>query len=225
MVKVQHRIWPKTGKTMVRIPAGDFLYGERQERRSLPAFWIDRAPVTNADYQRFLAAHPDYPVPFGDEIWARSYNWDRAARTFPAGKSDHPVTLVAWYDAEAYAAWAGGRVPTEEEWEKAARGTDGRRYPWGRWEEGRCNTFEGGCMDTTPVRAFSPDGDSPYGCVDTAGNVWEWTTSKNGKRWIVRGGSFMNEKLYARCAFRDWDLPGSGIRFYGFRLVVTAPEM
>lgn len=213
-------IWEKTGKEMVYVPEGIFLYGEKKEERDLPGFWIDKTPVTNAEYQRFLDTHPDYPVPFSNEAWAQPYNWDRETRTFPAGREQHPVGLVTWYDAEAYAAWAGGRPPSEEEWEKAARGTDGRRYPWGAWEENRCNSAEAGLTTTTPVDAYSPAGDSPYGCVDMVGNVWEWATTRNGLNWIVRGGSFISEKLYVRCTFRDWDLPNSGIRLYGFRIVV-----
>ena len=215
-------IWEKTGKEMVYIPAGKFLFGEMREERELPKFWIDKTPVTNAEYKRFLDANPDHPVPYAKEGWAQLYNWDRQSRTFPSERADHPVVLVTWYDAVAYAEWAGARLPTEEEWEKAARGTDGRKYPWGDWERGRCNTTEACIFTTTPVGQYSPDGDSPYGCVDMAGNVWEWTTTRDAVDWVVRGGSFVNDRLYARCAFRDWDLPDSGLRFYGFRVVISS---
>lgn len=103
-------------------------------------------------------------------------------RTFPAGKADHPVTFVSWHDAKAYCAWAGKRLPTDEEWEKAARGTDGRMFPWGnQFDINKVNSpvrwgqlkVEG---DTTPVGAF-PEGASPYGLHDVSGNVWEWTDS------------------------------------------------
>jgi sulfatase modifying factor 1 len=215
-------IWEKTGKEMMRIPAGQFLFGEEKRERELPEFWIDRTPVTHAEYKRFLEANPGYPVPFATEGWAQPYNWDRQTRSFPPGKANHPVVLVAWYDVEAYAEWAGTRLPTEEEWEKAARGTDGRKYPWGRWERGVCNTYEVGIGTTTPVGQYSPAGDSPYGCVDMAGNVWEWTATQDAGDWVVRGGSFINDRFQARCAFHDWDLPDSGIRLYGFRLVASA---
>ncbi|HNT75918.1 MAG TPA: SUMF1/EgtB/PvdO family nonheme iron enzyme [Anaerolineae bacterium] len=216
-------IWEKTGKEMVRIPAGKFLFGEMKKELELPEFWIDRHPVTNAEYQRFLNANPAYPVPFTTEIWAQAYNWDREARTFPPGADQHPVVLVAQENAADYAAWAGARLPTEREWEKAARGADGRKYPWGAWDENRCNTVEAGIMTTTPVGHYSPAGDSPYGCADMAGNVWEWTATEDDVGWIVRGGSFINDRLYARCAFRDWALPGSGLRLFGFRLAVSLP--
>ncbi|MBN1248494.1 MAG: SUMF1/EgtB/PvdO family nonheme iron enzyme [Anaerolineae bacterium] len=208
-----------TRRDLVEVPAGPFLFGPQKDLRELPAYSIDRMPVTNAAYQQFIDAHSDYPVPYLDRAWATPYNWDKGRRTFPLGLADHPVVHVAWYDAEAYAAWAGGAIPTEQEWEKAARGTDGRRYPWGTWDHGRCNSEEAGVQTTTPVGQYSPHGDSPYGCVDMAGNVWEWATTLDGKRWVLRGGSFVNDRLHARCAFHDWDLPDSGMRFCGLRLV------
>ena len=210
-----------TGKEMVRIPAGPFRFGEAREERDQPEFWIDRTPVTNAEYERFLDANPDHPVPFGDQAWAAPYNWDRQARSFPPGKADHPVTLVTHQDAAAYTRWARTRLPSEEEWEKAARGTDGRRFPWGQWEEDHCNTAEAQLHTTTPVGHYSPEGDSPYGCTDMAGNVWEWTSTKDDVGRVVRGGSCISGRDRARCAFRDWDLPDSGVRLYGFRTVVA----
>jgi len=216
-------LWKKTGKEMVRIPAGKFLYGEQREERELPEFWIDKTLVTNAEYKRFLDANPEHPVPFTEKAWAQPFNWDSQSRTFPEGKADHPVTLVTWQDAAAYAAWAGARLPTEEEWEKAARGIDGRRYPWGTWETDRCNTYKANIYSTTPVGHYSPAGDSPYGCVDMAGNVWEWTATEDDVGRVVRGGSFVNDRFSSRCTFHDWDLPDSGIRLYGFRTVVSHP--
>ncbi len=214
-------IWPKTGKELVQVPAGPFRYGEGLEVRELPTFWIARTPITNAEYKRFLDANATYPLPYSKESWAQPYNWDPETRMFPLGKAEHPVGLVDWYDALAYVEWAGGRVPTEEEWEKAARGDDGRRFPWGKWDVGRCNSLEAGVLATTPVEMYSPTGDSPYGCADMVGNVWEWTTSRNGDEWFVRGGSFLSEHLFVRVTSRDWDLPNSGIRLYGFRFVVS----
>jgi formylglycine-generating enzyme required for sulfatase activity len=214
------RLLAMPGVEMLYVAAGPFKYGPGAAVLDLAGFWIARAPTTCEAYARFLAANPEHPVPTHRETWARPYCWDPVTRTYPSGKAAHPVALIAWYDALAYAEWAGARLPTEQEWEKAARGTDGRRYPWGAWDQDRCNTEEASLMATTPVGYYSPRGDSPYECVDMAGNVWEWTTTQDRRRWVVRGGSFVNDRLHARCAFREWDLPDSGMRFYGFRLAM-----
>jgi hypothetical protein len=215
-------IWRKDGKEMVRVPAGRFLYDWMKEERELREFWIDRTPVTHAEYKRFLDANPKRSVPFRDIGSARPYNWDRKSRSFPQGKADHPVVLVTWHDAAAYAEWAGKRLPTEEEWEKAARGTDGRKYPWGDWVEGRCNTSEADVESTTAVGQYSPDGDSPYGCVDMAGNVWEWTASEHedyhGSR-VLRGGSWLGNRERARCSYRGGFNPDDSGGSIGFRCV------
>jgi len=209
---------PKDGKEMVRVPAGKFLYGDDKREVDLPEFWIDKAPVTNTEYARFVAETGQEPP----KPWK--------GKTPPGKIADHPVTDVSWHHATAYAKWAGGRLPTEEEWEKAARGTDGREYPWGEWTKGCCNSKEAGAGGTTPVGKYSPQGDSPYGCVDMAGNVWEWTTSENelGGR-VLRGGAFFNKGRHVRCAFRFRLIPlihyRSGPdnrgRYVGFRLVAA----
>ena len=223
---LEHKVvvWGPTGSDLVRVPAGTFRYGRPQDWVDLPEFWIGRTSVTNAEYARFLQVHPEYPVPFVKADWARPYNWDAHTRLYPSGLDNHPVTLVSWYDAVAYTEWAGARLPSDKEWEKAARGIDGRAYPWGCWELDRCNTYEAGIGATTPVGAYSPVGDSPYGCVDMAGNVWEWTATHDGLGLVVRGGSFVNERHQAACTFRDWDLPESGLRLYGFRIAVSSLE-
>ena len=128
----------------------------------LDAYAIDRYPVTNAQYKKFIDEKGYTPPPgwHGDQ--------------YPSGKANHPVLYVTWHDAQAYAEWAGKRLPTEAEWEKAARGTDGRLWPWGNdWREGHCNCAENKTDDTTPVGIF-PAGRSPYGVDDMAANVWEW---------------------------------------------------
>jgi formylglycine-generating enzyme required for sulfatase activity len=198
---------PQDGKEMVRIPAGEFLYGGKKEKIKLPEFWIDKTPVTSAEYARFVAATGHEPP----------QHWK--GKTPSKQIADHPVTYVSWQDAAAYAKWAGKRLPTEQEWEKAARGTDGRQYPWGEQQPMRelCN-FGNNEKGTTPVGKYSPQGDSPYGCVDMAGNVWEWTASDYDKsNKVLRGGSWRNDADLVRSASRFWYNPGYRLNNVGFR--------
>lgn len=242
-------IWKIDGKEMVYIPSGEFLMGSSEgvgnetpaHTVRLDAFYIDRYPVTNEEYKRFVDI-TGHPVPCYDVDWvdASDYNWDPETRTPPAGKENHPVVLVSWEDAQAYAAWAGKRLPTEAEWERAARGTDGRRWPWGdEFVKDRCNSKESDVGGTVPVGQYSPDCDSPDGVGDTVGNVWEWTSSlfrpypydaddgresleANGWR-VLRGGSWVNDLDRARCTAR---LDGDFL-FYnnvGFRCAVSVQE-
>ncbi|MBI3089361.1 MAG: SUMF1/EgtB/PvdO family nonheme iron enzyme [Candidatus Tectomicrobia bacterium] len=164
---------------MVDIPAGAFLMGANDgdpgeaplRRVELAAFAIDRTPVTEAAYAAWKPSHP-----------------------IPPGKAEHPVVNVTWEEARAYCRAQGKRLPSEAEWEKAARGTDGRRYPWGEvFDAGRANTPAGPHLGTTPVGAY-PGGASVYGVLDMAGNVWEWTadTLASGSAVILKGGSFFN---------------------------------
>jgi formylglycine-generating enzyme required for sulfatase activity/tRNA A-37 threonylcarbamoyl transferase component Bud32 len=137
-------VWEKDGKQMVRVPAGEFLYGDKKQKKSLPEFWIDKAPVTNAEFARFAEATGRQTTAekegsgyaWTGKEWkeTKGANWRHPGgpQTDIQGKMDHPVVLVSWHDAEAYAKWASKRLPGEEEWEKAARGTDGRKYPLGR---------------------------------------------------------------------------------------------
>jgi formylglycine-generating enzyme required for sulfatase activity len=163
---------------MVRIPAGDFIMGtnERfsdegpQHVEHLADYFIDRYPVTNLQYQKFI-----------EETYRRAPAHFQG-RLHPPGKADHPVVQVSWFDARDYCEWAGKRLPSEIEWEKAARGTDGRPFPWGEhFDVSRANTpvrwsALGRKGDTSPVGAF-PQGASPFGLQDVTGNVWEWTAS------------------------------------------------
>jgi formylglycine-generating enzyme required for sulfatase activity len=156
---------------MVIVPAGEFWMGaddrdddEKPRRRVyLDRYAIDRYEVTNAQYRRFVDATGHATPRFSAPV-------DPGTLTGPA----QPVVGVTWHDAEAYCRWAGKRLPTEAEWEKAARGVDGRTYPWGdRWDPSRANSKESGLGGTAPVGSY-PRGASPYGVHDMAGNVWEW---------------------------------------------------
>ncbi len=194
---------------MIRIPAGEFMYGEEGGLLSLPEFWIGKNPVTNLEYAQFVSAtgyeHPKH--------------WE--GQTPPEETALHPVTFVSQLDGIAFAKWAGKRLPTQEEWEKAARGTDGRVYPWGAMENRRCNTKEAGIGTTSAVGQFSPDGDSPWGCVDMAGNVFEWTTSPSGKYFVLRGGSYNHGLDVAYCAYHVRHKPEYRQKNLGFRVAET----
>ncbi|MCP4428531.1 MAG: SUMF1/EgtB/PvdO family nonheme iron enzyme, partial [Chloroflexi bacterium] len=219
-------IHEKIGLEFVRIPAGEFLYGDSKEKIELPEFWMGKTPVTNAAYKRFLDANQQHRLPSG---------WDGQNRMYPNGKADHPVVNVSWYDAQAFCEWAGLRLPAEREWEKAARGTDGRTYPWGNQEPTPelCN-FDGNVNvgDTTPVGRYSPGGDSPYGGVDMSGNVWEWCLNKyetpedtavdKSDVWrVLRGGSWLNGQGSARTVYRFNVSPDDRGYRSGFRVVVA----
>jgi formylglycine-generating enzyme required for sulfatase activity len=209
---------------MVDIPGGEFKHGKPEELTYVMAYRIGRYAITNAQYARFLADNPTYPVPCLDEVWAEPYNWDPQRRIYPDGKANHPVVLVSWEDALTYCKWASVRLPTEMEWEKAARGEDGRTFPWGdEFDPKRTNVRESGVGSTTPVGVY-PDGASPYGLLDCSGNVWEWTAPRAGENQIViRGGSWNFGAEDARCFTRDYSHPGHRSNRIGFR-VVTGPR-
>jgi serine/threonine protein kinase len=174
------------GMEWVEIPAGEFLYGEKKEKQYIrKPYLIGKYPVTNAQYKRFLDTNPAYPVP---------NDWDKSNRFYPPGKQKHPVVNIYWHDAREFCVWAGCRLPTEVEWEKAARGADGRTYPWGEdWLAGKyCNSWEAGISGTTPIDEF-PEGVSLYGVLDMSGNVWEWTAkAQESSVYVLRGGSFLS---------------------------------
>lgn len=173
----------KIPEEMVLVPGGEFLFGQEKFEMKLPSFLIDEKPVTKKDYYEFCKA-TKYPKP-----------WDWAHGSYIPGSGNRPVSFVNINDARAYATWAGKRLPTEIEWEKAAGGTDGRIYPWGnKFEEGRCHCKLNGDQKkiATPASGF-PDGKSPYGCLDMVGNVSEWTElfvlGKDDSVPVLRGGS------------------------------------
>ena len=189
---------PVDVEEMVLIPAGavrlgtddktDLTFGTEADTRTVfvAAFYIDKYEVTNRQYAEFRAETGHRKPKF----------WDDPRLNNP----EQPVVGVNWEDAEAYAAWAGKRLPTAGEWEKAARGTDGRLYPWGdTYDPGRGNFDDGGTMDgNTDGYAMHPapvgnfiNGVSPYGLHDMAGNVWEWV-AEDKKTYAIRGGSWTN---------------------------------
>jgi formylglycine-generating enzyme required for sulfatase activity len=248
-----NKITLSNGMEFMHVPAGKFLMGSAEEnKRAYPDehpqhsvdipydYWMARCIVTNELYNVYVKVKGiKHPVDFWGSGWEK--------------KKDHPVTYVVWTDVMQHCKWLNSlyknelplglilRLPTEAEWEKAARGTDGREFPWGNeFDKNKCNSSEGGERGPTPVGFYSPRGDSLYGCADMAGNVWEWMHSlmkeypykvndgredekTSGKR-VLRGGSFIYDKMYARCAFRgtnDFIDFGNNISFR----VVAAPEL
>ena len=222
----------KDGTEAVLIPGGDFYFGIHQEdvlavlrdlgEPSAPLFgteiprrevtvrdcYIDRYPVSNRQYAKFMneTGH-GAPLYWGDNNW---------------NHPDQPVVGISYRDAQAYSAWASKRLPTEQEWERAARGIDERTWPWGNeFDEKRCNSREWSASKTTRVGSM-PGGVSPVGAADMAGNVWELTSGNwEGFGKTIRGGSYQNSAAYCRCTCRwgiDPDVKGS--TWLGFRCVM-----
>jgi formylglycine-generating enzyme required for sulfatase activity len=237
------------GIEFVRVPKGKFIMGSKDD--NTPAspdespqrtveipydYGIARYPVTNDQFAKFVEATQHI------HKWVR--DWE--------SKLDHPVVNVSWRDAMDYCEWLNEtlrgeisdlvvRLPTEAEWEKAARGDAerGNEWPWGdEFDETKCNSTEGGKRGTTRVGAYSPQGDSPYGAADMAGNVWEWCHSiykpypyraddgrekeSGSDARVVRGGAWNGDRSYARCAFRCGYLPVDRYGYIGFRVVVSS---
>jgi formylglycine-generating enzyme required for sulfatase activity len=208
--QISETIKAKDDKEMILIPAGEFLFGPNKQLMTLPAYYIDRTPVTNAEYQVFVdATKADFPP-----------HWRQGKPLL--GIENHPVTQVTWFDAVAYAKWAGKRLPIGPEWEKAARGTDGRIYPWGdTFDKTRLNSGDGGPLKTVPVGQYSPQGDSPYGIVDMSGNVYEWTNDGNEVLTMgLRGGSWLDGRDEARTFAVRKHTPRRKNDFIGFRCVM-----
>jgi formylglycine-generating enzyme required for sulfatase activity len=196
---------------MALIPKGPFLYGEDRVHEDIPYdYYMAIYPVTNDHYKVFMLANgygsQNY---WSEEGWAwkqeKQVNQPRYWTDHKWNQADHPVVGVTYYEAEAYATWAGKRLPTEQEWEKAARGTDGREYPWGNdFDKSKCNSEESGIGVTTPVTKYTK-GISPSGCFDMAGNVWEWCASwyeQSGGLRVIRGGSWNYRPGYLRSSLR-----------------------
>jgi formylglycine-generating enzyme required for sulfatase activity len=259
---------------MVFVPAGEFLMGSSSEviqevmksfegwssewfvsetpqhQVYLEAYWIDKYEITNQQFARFIA-DGGYKR---RELWtSEGWEWrNRENRSYPAYWTDErwnapelPVVGVVWFEAVAYCRWAGARLPTEAEWERAAGWDFENRvhlvYPWGNvWNSVNANTKEASIGHTTPVGAFCPEGASPVGACDMAGNVWEWCSSlyklypynagdgredleAKGTR-VLRGGSWLNAAIEARTSFRLPPFSGDFILFdptSGFRCAMS----
>ncbi|WP_419913355.1 formylglycine-generating enzyme family protein [Hoeflea sp.] len=209
---------------------------EPQRTVDLDDFRILLTPITNAQYSAFLKETGHTPPTVGREEWdgyglihpyerAQPYIW--TSPDPPAGREDHPVVMISHEDALAYASWLSEktgenwRLPTEAEWEKAARGTDGRYFPWGsEFNPALLNSHDAGPFSTLPVGRF-PDGASPYGLLDAAGQVFEWTATPAGEgRHIVKGGSWDDKGCgVCRPAARHSRPDGIKHILVGFRLV------
>ncbi len=201
---------------MAEIPKGTFTYGDDDgETMETEAFAIDRFPLTNGQFRHFIEAGGYRERRYwSDDGW----QWKEAEQISGPGYMNHaifgrlsfPVVGISWYEAEAYAKWAGKRLPTEQEWERAARGdTDQREYPWGDGFESRRANVDEEIGTTTPVGSY-PDGISPYELYDMAGNVWEWTDSFYDNELsfrVLRGGSWIDIRAHARCSLLYWDGP------------------
>ena len=194
----------------VLVQAGPFLFGPDKRRAETGPFYMGRWPVTNADYAEFVVASEHRPPK----------HWGGFAPD--VALASHPVVEVSWHDAVAYAAWAGGRLPTAAEWEKAARGTGGRLYPWGdEFDPGCLAASESGADGTRSVDAF-PAGASPYGVECMAGNTWEWTATLLGDEgeWrVLKGGAWdYKGERDARCAAFAYYEPTFRHPAVGFRM-------
>jgi formylglycine-generating enzyme required for sulfatase activity len=202
----------------------------------LDEFWIDKYEVTNADFAQFVEAT-------GYQTDAEKEGLSKTWRDAAEDKDNHPVVYVSWNDAVAYCQWLGKRLPTEAEWEKAARGTDGKIWPWGNdWDEDSVNSKDAGPGHTMAVGSY-PDGASPYGAEDMAGNVCEWVTDRyqwdyyqaapdhnnpqgpnQGASRVVRGGSWALPQGLTRCASRFGFLPWVRRDDLGFRCASSSPS-
>ena len=216
---------------MVLIPAGTFRMGSNDPEAfideqpvrtvNVSAFSIDKSEVTNAQYRAFVLANRQWQkgrirAGYHDGNYLKHWN----GNNYPSGKANHPVVYVSWYAARAYATWAGKRLPTEAEWEKAARGgLVGQKYPSGNMIDANSANYGNGVGGTTPVGRYAENG---YGLFDMAGNVWEWCSNAYGSienSRVLRGGSWSDHALDLRVSFRGWDVPTFTNGTVGFRCV------
>ena len=240
----------------VKIPAGEFLYGEQKERRRVGAFRIARYPVTNAQYQAFLVAEDGYKE---DDWWDGLDNPNRTPAPSRWPELNCPRETVSWHEATAFCKWLTHklgydkrglevRLPTEWEWERAARGTGGREFPWGAgYIHGYANVDETygenpgphNLQRTSAVGIYYPQDKSTAeiresdAIFDLAGNVWEWCLNEHEaskqtggggtKARVLRGGSWYYDRSFARAGCRDDFIPGSRSDLIGFRVVCSSP--
>ncbi len=221
------------GSEMVLVPGGVFPMGRDKREVHVDAYYLDVTPVTNRQFLHFVEVTGYRPV----DPQARRFLSHLDRGRLRPGREDHPVVFVSWHDARAYSDWVGKRLPTEAEWEKAARGVSGRKYPWGRREPSAQHANFGSPRGSTaPVRA-RPEGVSPYGVFDLAGNVWEWCSDSDdpdfyasgpsnnphntgaaaAAKRVMRGGSYLygarSLRAYARTSFdSDYRLADGGFR-------------
>jgi len=250
------KVWDEDGSVMVHVPAGDFFIGSSDSDASadgdekpmhsvyLHEFWIDKFEVTNEQFSRFLNEEGNQKE--DDVTWVNvegegsNIVYEAGQYSPRSGYEDHPVTYVSWYGAQSYCQWVGKRLPTEAEWEKAARGTDGRTYPWGEGidcDHAQYSECDGG---TVPVRR-KPKGASPYGALNMAGNAWEWVADwyqgdyyqvapdrnpqgpNQGVYRVVRGGSCALPQRLSRCTGRFPFIPSVMRNDLGFRCASSSP--
>jgi len=204
-------------------------------------FYLGQCEVTNAQWKKFIDANPEWgPEQIPEEFHDGEYLTFWRGNEPPAGKENHPVVGVSWYAAKAYCEWAGGRLPTEAEWEFAAQGPDHWEYPYGEFFDlRRANVFENGPRDTVPVGQYGPYG---YGLCDLAGNVWEWCSSQYrpypyaaddgredltaGGRRVIRGGAWFvqdYEQYRTRARARSEAQARKCSKGIGLRLALTPP--
>ncbi len=231
----------KDGAPMVLVPAGEFTMGSEQgdddeqpvHRVGLDSFYLDTFEVTNGRFAKFVAAIQSEPP------------WGFADQETPVIHAEQPVRWVNWLEALGYCLWAGKRLPTEAEWEKAARGTDGRPYPWGNDPPTAAHAVFGlteGAETVSPIGNRN-SGSSPYGVHDLAGNLYEWVTDwyddafytqnspsnprgpGEGTAKVQRGGSYINSPYRLRSAFRTKGDPTEHDPHVGFRCAQDAPAL
>ncbi|HOX39579.1 MAG TPA: SUMF1/EgtB/PvdO family nonheme iron enzyme [Candidatus Brocadiia bacterium] len=238
----------KDGSLLVLIPEGEFLAGETKFRVALPAYFVSLHPVTNAQYVRFLNTRRPNPQDLpGWLLISAETNILRSGNNFVVrkGAENHPIVNVTWFGATAYCQWAGLRLPTELEWEKASRGIDGRAYPWGDdWNQGFFCRWDNNKGDGSTAEVWEyPEGCSPWGVYQMAGSVWEWCQDwfdgiaykhyekgrldppAKGAARVVRGGSWYNYLTTAfMCACRNRMDPKSMSADAGFRCAMSIPD-